>query len=129
MLRRTPLRAKRAEPRRKAPERVAHKRMKPKAGAGPTAEERRHRDRVRAMPCLVCGAPSTAHHVTSDGFKRIARSHRRIVPLCAVHHQKVWDPKASAPVSVEGLSHGGFAEKYGIDLLAVADRLWEERND
>lgn len=81
---------------------------------------------MRALPCLVCGSPASLHHVTSDGFKRIARSPRRCVPLCPLHHQKVWDPKDSDPSSVEGLGHAGFTRKYGIDLLAEADRLWEE---
>jgi hypothetical protein len=40
--------------------------------------------------------------------------------LCPPHHQKVFDPLASDPISVEGLGHQGFFEKYGIDLLAEA---------
>jgi hypothetical protein len=32
----------------------------------------------------------------------------------------VFDPKASDPISVEGLGHQGFYEKYGIDLLTEA---------
>lgn len=28
--------------------------------------------------------------------------------------------------SVEALGHHGFYERYGIDLLAMADRLWGE---
>jgi hypothetical protein len=71
--------------------------------------------------------PATIHHVTgyADRPGRLPRSHQRVVPLCPVHHQKVHDPLASDPVSVEGLGHRGFYAKHGIDLLAVAERLWE----
>jgi hypothetical protein len=130
MIRRTALAAKREKPRRKAPERVQQVRVKPKAGAAPTADEKRHMDRMAALPCLVCGRTATIHHVTARiTGGRIARSHQRIVPLCPIHHQKVHDPKAADPVSVEGLGHGGFWLKYGINLLAVADRLWKESCD
>ena len=85
-------------------------------------------DRVAGMPCLVCGDAATLHHVTgfADRPGRFSRSHKRVVPLCPSHHQKVFDPKAFAPVSVEGLGHRGFYDEWGIDLLAVADRLWAE---
>lgn len=85
-------------------------------------------DRVSKMGCLVCGRTSTLHHVTGDSHApgRLARSHKRVAPLCPVHHQKVHDPKAGDPVSVEGLGHRKFYQKYGIDLLAVADQLWDE---
>ena len=87
----------------------------------------RHRNFIGSLGCLVCGAPSTLHHVTgyADRIGRFARSEELIVPLCPMHHQKVHDPKASDPVSVEGLSHRGFYEKHGIDLKAEAERLWE----
>ena len=29
--------------------------------------------------------------------------------------------------SVEALGHAGFKERYGIDLLEEAERLWRER--
>lgn len=106
-----------------------YNRMKPKAGARPTAEERAHMDRVAKLPCLVSGEREvTLHHVTgySDRPGRFSRSHKRVVPLAARFHQKVFDPLASDPISVEGLGHQGFYEKYGIDLLAVADDLWAE---
>lgn len=86
------------------------------------APERRHVDRVREMGCLVCSSPASAHHVTSDGFKRIARSDRRVVPLCPRHHQIIYGPRES----VEALGHAGFTATYGIDLLTEADRLWTE---
>ena len=76
------------------------------------------------MPCLVSGKrPVTIHHVTASIHGgRITRSHKRIVPLAAEYHLIQWGPRGS----VEALGHGGFHREYGIDLLAVADRLWDE---
>jgi len=123
-MKRSPIKPRRDKPRRKAPERVAYNRTKPKAGAAPNAEERAHIARVAAMPCLVCGRPATVHHVTASRFGgRITRTHKRVVPLCPVHHQIQHGPEES----VEALNHGGFFDRYGIDLLAVADQLWEGR--
>jgi hypothetical protein len=76
------------------------------------------------MPCIVpgCGGLATVHHVTAGIYGgRIARSHRRIVPLCRPHHQHDHGPKC-----VERLSHAGFWRVHGINLLAEADRLWIE---
>lgn len=88
----------------------------------PTAAERRHIARIAELPCLVCGGPATVHHVTSDGYKRITRSHMLVTPLCPVHHQIQHGPRES----VEALSHRGFTERYGVDLLAEAMRLAED---
>lgn len=79
------------------------------------------------MGCVVCGGPATVHHVraTIHGAG-ISKDDRWVIPLCPPHHQKVYDPKASDPVSIEGLSHGGFYDKYGIDALAHAEWLWGE---
>lgn len=126
-MKRSPLRLRRPTPRRTAPERVNQVRLKPRPGAAPTAAERRHMDRVAGLPCLVgaaCAGRVTLHHVSSDGFQRIARSHQRIVPLCERHHQIQHGPRES----VEALGHAGFTATYGIDLLAEADRLWRDSN-
>ena len=120
-MRRSPLKRIREKPRRNEG-RVKHKRTKGKAKVEPTAIERKHMDRVAALGCCVCGAPATIHHVTSDGYKRIARSHQRVAPLCPTHHQIQWGPRES----VEAMGHAGFAQAYGIDLAALAVRLWEE---
>lgn len=85
-----------------------------------TASEKRHLERIAAMPCLVCGAQSTVHHVTASIHGgRVSRRHNRTVPLCPVHHQIQWGPRES----VEALGHGGFYREYGIDLMAEAERL------
>jgi hypothetical protein len=100
------------------------KRRKPlKAKRRPVpAVEAAHIARVAEMGCLVCGSPATVHHVTSDGFKRLSRSHRRVVPLCPRHHQIQHGPRES----VEALGHAGFTATYGIDLLFAAEQLWAE---
>lgn len=98
--------------------------MKPYRRKPTTAAERRHLDRVAAMGCLVCGADATVHHVTSDGYQRLARTHERVAPLCPKHHMIQFGPHES----VEALGHAGFRVRYGIDLLEVADGLWVETN-
>lgn len=119
-MKRTPLRAKREKPRRNEG-RVTHERMRPKVGALPSAEERRYLAWVATLPCLVCGAPSTVHHVTATVHGgRISRSHKRVVPLCPRHHQVQWGPKES----VEALGHRGFHLTHGLDLMREATRLW-----
>lgn len=85
-----------------------------------TTSERRHMERIAQMPCLVCGAQSTVHHVTAGIHGgRVSRRNDRVVPLCPRHHQIQHGPKES----VEALGHGGFFHTYGIDLMAEAERL------
>ncbi len=85
-----------------------------------TAAERAHMAKVATLPCLVCGAQSTVHHVTASIHGgRLTRSHWRVVNLCPRHHQIQHGPRES----VEALGHGGFYREYGIDLLAEAERL------
>jgi len=89
-----------------------------------TAAQKRNMDRIAGMGCLVCGGPSTVHHVTASIHGgRLTRRHDRVVPLCPMHHQKVFDPFHNDPQSVEALGHRGFYRKFGIDLLAEAERL------
>lgn len=85
----------------------------------PVAMQRYH-DKIAAMPCLVCGAAATVHHVTASIHGgRLSRRDDRVVPLCPLHHQVLYGPRES----VEALGHGGFYRTYGIDLLAEAERL------
>lgn len=89
----------------------------------PTAKERDHMERVANLPCLVCGARATVHHVTAGIHGgRVSRRHDRVVPLCPKHHQVIYGPRES----VEALGHGGFHKTYGIDLMAEAERLWAD---
>jgi hypothetical protein len=90
-----------------------------------SALEKRHMERVAGLPCLVSGKrPVTLHHVTgyADRMGRFTRSHRLVVPLAAEYHLIQHGPHTS----VERLGHRGFFKKYGIDLLAEAERLWAE---
>jgi len=90
----------------------------------PTAEQKRHMEDIAKMGCLVCGGASTVHHVTASIHGgRMTRRHDRVVPLCPIHHQAVYDPYVNRPVSVERLGHRGFWKLHGIDLLAEAERL------
>lgn len=88
----------------------------------PTAEEKRHIDQIRSMDCVTCGAyPVSAHHVVSDGFKRLTKNDQRVIPLCPDCHQ-------NAPHAVHKVGHGAFNELFGIDQLALAAQLWEDRH-
>lgn len=90
----------------------------------PTKADRARWDEIIQNGCLVCGRAATIHHVTASIHGgRLTRRHDRVVPLCPMHHQKVYDPLHSDPQSVEALSHRGFYNKFGIDLLAEAERL------
>lgn len=117
MLRRSPLKAKRDKPRRNEG-RVAHERMKPRDRKEPA-----YLGFIAALGCLVCGAPATVHHVTSDGFQRLTKTDRRVAPLCPRHHMIQWGPHES----VEALGHAGFEAHYGFSLLKWADDAWERR--
>lgn len=87
----------------------------------PTPAEKAHMAWVASLPCLVCGAPSTCHHVTgyADRMGRVSRRHDRVAPLCPTHHQIQHGPRES----VEALGHRGFYQMYAIDLMAEAERL------
>ena len=92
------------------------------------AEVQRFHDWVAGHGCLVSGRPATLHHVTgyADRPGRFTRDDWLVVPLAPEFHQKVYDPKAFAPISVEGLGHQGFFQEHGIDLLAQAMRFAEQ---
>lgn len=83
--------------------------------------------RVARLPCLLCGkpGPSTIHHVRHriERSGTQARSHKRVVPLCPACHQH-----DHGKASVERLHESGIFERYGVDLWANAERLWEESN-
>jgi|GEM_PF-949367 len=113
--RKTPLRAK-SPIKRSAPIKAKRKPPKPK-------DEAAHMARLGAMGCLICGErPVQLHHATSAGFGRLARTDRRVTPLCPFHHLADHGPHDS----IHGLGPVKFNEKHGIDLLAEAERLWDE---
>lgn len=88
------------------------------------AAERRHFQRISEMPCLVCNRwPVDVHHVIgyADRMGRAPKRHDRVTPLCKEHH----DVQHGPLTSVHALGHRGFYEAYQIDLMQVAEQLWE----
>ncbi len=74
----------------------------------------RHAERIRAMPCLVCGkTPSDPHHEPPVGRGGTARD---LTPLCRKHHRQRHCLGSAAM----------FAHYYGIDLESEAKRIWGE---
>lgn len=127
--RKTPLRSRSAKPKAGAQERSAQpprKPMKVKRKPSKPAAIKRHLERVAAMPCIVSGrpGPSTIHHVrhkiTRSGT--FARDDRRVVPLAPEFHLIQHGPRDS----VEAIHEAGIFERFGVDLWAEAERLWEE---
>lgn len=82
--------------------------------------------RVVEEGCLVCGAGAEIHHVRgyADRAGNIPKTHRLVVPLCPTHHRHI--SPSGLRVSVHDLGHRGFYMEHGIDLLAEAQRLWDE---
>jgi hypothetical protein len=82
----------------------------------------RYHDWVAEQGCLVCSAAATLHHVTGYADKpgRFSRDNGWWFRFARRTTRKCFDPLASDPISVEGLGHQGFFEKYGIDLLSAA---------
>lgn len=122
LIQRKPLAKKRLTPRRNEG-RVQHARIKRKQGSPPTADERRHLYRVAAMPCVVTGKrPIHVHHVMHAPGKMQRRDHRFVVPLSPELHNM-------GDASVHALGgEAAFLEAHGVDLCAVAVRLWETRD-
>lgn len=119
-MKRTPLKAKRDTPRRNEG-RVTHERMKRKKTVK-LAAEKRHHDRIAQLPCCVCGRHGVqVHHVISDGYKRITRDHRFVLPLCPAHHN-------DGPDAVHRHDAAVWNARHGIDQLRLAETLWEESN-
>ena len=111
----TPLKRKRSEPRRKAPERTPHA-SKPK---GKSAADKRFHAHVAAMPCVGCGAwPVEVHHVISDGFKRITRNHRLALPLCPSCHR-------TGPTALHVIGTRRWNDLHGFAQHERAQQLWE----
>lgn len=70
---------------------------------------------IRSMPCAVCShpPPSEPHHTRSRGA---GGTKKGLVPLCIFCHAE-W----------HALGRFTFAEKYQVDLAAVAAHLWDAR--
>jgi hypothetical protein len=108
----------RATPRRKAPERVPHARLKPKASAPPTAEQERFHASLRGLPCQCgCGRPGECtHHLLASAPGKVGRRDHWFVVRLSNHCHN------GARLSVHGLgSEARFQRETGAaDLAAVA---------
>jgi len=54
----------------------------------------KHLERIRQMPCCVCGqVPSEAHHIigVGDGVMGSKAPDSFAMPLCTFHHRKLHD--------------------------------------
>lgn len=80
---------------------------------------------VRAMPCvlrgrhpasrgLACSGRVVAAHVRARGMGGAKGSRRDLAPLCDAHHREL-DDRLGSPER--------FSERYGVDLLAIAERI------
>jgi hypothetical protein len=80
----------------------------------------RHLSWIRSQPCSVPGCRGDtieAHHVRKGAGVALKPSDRYATPICAEHH-------------AEGHTGGwrSFEVKHGLDLAAIAARLWAESN-
>ncbi len=95
-----------------------------------SAAIKRHWSMVAGKGCCVCGGGAEVHHVTAyaDRIGRLPRSDYLVVGLCPLHHRGVGETSQML-VSVESLNHRGFYAEHGIDLFALASRLWAESEE
>jgi hypothetical protein len=81
-----------------------------------------HKDFIRSLPCLVCGAPprSECAHVRSsgDGGTGLKPHDKFSVPACAKDHRRQHE-----------IGELAFWGEAGIDPLDVALRLWTVSGD
>ena len=85
-----------------------------------TAAEHRHHDRVGQMPCIACGRWGVhVHHVVSNGYQRITRDHKLVLPLCPDCH-------TDGPYAVHKVSYDTFRDVMGVDQLPAAQALWDD---
>lgn len=76
-------------------------------------------ERVRKMPCCVCGkpGPSHAHHVSGGTLRRdyLPDGTGNVTPLCFDHH--------TGSAGVHTLGPETFRARFGVDLSAIAAEL------
>lgn len=84
----------------------------------PTAAEKRHLQRISEMDCIACGRFGVhIHHVVSNGYQRITRDHKLVLPLCPHCH-------TDGPFAVHKVSYDTFRDMMGVDQLPAAMELW-----
>ena len=102
-------------------------------GRTPTAEEKRHLDKVSNLGCIVCrlqgfpGVPAEIHHVhgkTRREREEFRGSHFYVLPLCYSHHREGNDRE---PISRHPYKKR-FVQTYGTEeyLLEVVESLIEQ---
>ena len=103
-------------------------------GRNPTAEEKRHMDRVSQIGCIVCrlqgfyGVPSEIHHVygkTKKAKGDFKGSHFYVLPLCFEHHRMGSDRE---PISRHPYKKR-FVDAYGTEeeLLGKVQEILDEK--
>jgi len=101
-----------------------HARIKEKYNPKPNAEELRHEERIRQLPCIGCGAWGVELHHTMLDFpgKRFRRDHRYQIPVCPDCHRGRY--------GIHGIGdEAKWASGIGIETAAIAARLWRETVD
>lgn len=122
-MKRSPLRAKRATPRRNEG-RVCHERMKPKAAADPTGEQRRYwlwlRERGQCEACRT-SVDLVIHHLLSPARGKVGRrDHWFVVLLCPMCHNM-----GTQSVHLLG-SEAQFYRRHGVNLISTSVARLEE---
>lgn len=91
---------------------VNHRRMRPKYSPVMNAAEKRHKARVKSLPCVGCGVVgrTDAHHtLLSIPGKRWRRDHEFLVPVCPDCHQ--------GPNGIHGIGNElTWCERNGVDI-------------
>lgn len=98
---------------------LKRKPMKP-AKKYKTVGERKYHDHIAAMPCINCGKwPVHVHHVISDGYSRITRNHKLVLPVCPHCHQ-------DGIQAIHKIGTANWNALTGIDQLERARQLRRE---
>lgn len=89
-----------------------------------SAADRRHLERVAALPCCLCQflgmgqTPAVVHHVRArHGWGRT--SHMDTIPLCPQHH-------TGQPGGVHDMGRDEFTAHYGISEMELLERVQKE---
>lgn len=99
---------------------IGPKAQRPERG---TAQARSHLERVKRLPCVICGrpGPSDAHHCICGRYGSRKVSDFAVIPLCKQCHQ-------DGPLAIHN-GKASWAERNGPDyeyLPVVADMLADE---
>ncbi|OOY15104.1 DUF968 domain-containing protein [Thioclava sp. DLFJ4-1] len=99
--------------------------LKAEKPANGTAAGIRHMNRVKQLPCVICGkpGPSDAHHVICGRYSQAKASDFQTIPLCKECHQ--WGPLAIHNGKASWIERNGPDTDY---LPIVADMLAGEFN-